>query len=250
VGKDIGALYRVRTLLSTFLPISHGRYAGLRIENRRSTAFDLRSSILDLQPFLLEENVDRAEMVALIRGGVHAPGGVWADLGAGTGNFTWALRELLGARGAIYAVDRDRTAIERQRAAMAQAAAPSATILPIQADFTRPLALPLLDGVLMANALHFVPDQPATLALVVGYLRPGGRLLVVEYDVDAAMAWVPFPVPFQRFQTLAAQAGLADPALVGTRRSPSTGVVMYAGVAVRRTENRPEGTQPRTDAMS
>ena len=38
-------------------------------------------------------------MVALIRGGVPRAGGVWADLGAGTGNFTWALAELIGPQG-------------------------------------------------------------------------------------------------------------------------------------------------------
>ena len=172
-------------------------------------------------------------MVILIRDGVPGPGGVWADLGAGTGNFTWALRELLGVRGTIYAVDRDRRAIERQRAALAQAVEPGAAIVPIQADFTRPLDLPPLDGALMANALHFVRDQPAALALVASYLRPGGRLLLVEYDVAAALAWVPFPIPFERFAALAAQAGLADPALVGTRRSPSSGIVMYAGVTTK-----------------
>ena len=51
--------------------------------------------------------MDRAEMIELIRGGVPGAGGVWADLGAGTGNFTWALRELLGTHGLIYSVDRD-----------------------------------------------------------------------------------------------------------------------------------------------
>src|SRR5262245_13041022 len=105
-------------------------------------------------------------MVALIGGGVPAAGGVWADLGAGTGNFTWALRELLGPQATIDALDRDRRAIERQRAAMAQAAEPGATIVPMQADFTHRLELPALDGVLMANALHFVRDQPAALALI------------------------------------------------------------------------------------
>jgi hypothetical protein len=85
----------------------------------------------------------------------------------------------------------------------------------------------------MANALHFVRDQPAALALIAGYLRLGGRLLVVEYDLAAPIAWVPFPVPFERFRTLAIQAGLHSPALIGTRRSPSGGIAMYAGVAVR-----------------
>ena len=172
-------------------------------------------------------------MVILIRDGVPGPGGVWADLGAGTGNFTWALRELLGPQATIYALDRDRRAIERQQTAMAQANEPGATIVPIQADFTRRLDLPPLDGVLMANALHFVGDQPATLALIASYLRPGGRLLLVEYDLATALAWVPFPVPFERFQALAAQTGLASPTLVGMRRSPSSGITMYAGVAVR-----------------
>jgi ubiquinone/menaquinone biosynthesis C-methylase UbiE len=175
--------------------------------------------------------VEHTEMVALIRGGVALAGGVWADLGAGTGNFTWALRDLLGPQGTIYALDRDRRAIERQHAAIAQVGEPSATIVPLQADFTRSLDLPPLDGVLMANALHFVRDQPAALALIAGYLRPGGRLLVVEYELAEPRAWVPFPVPFERFQTLVAQAGLASPTLVGTRRSPSSGIGMYTGVA-------------------
>jgi ubiquinone/menaquinone biosynthesis C-methylase UbiE len=174
--------------------------------------------------------MERSEMIALIRGGVPGPGGVWADLGAGTGNFTWALRELLGPHGTIYAIDRDRKAIERQRAAL-HGAAPGAAIEPLQADFTRRLDLPQLDGILMANALHFVRDQAGVLALAASYLRSGGRFLVVEYDVSAALPWVPFPLPFERFCAHAHGAGLAGAALVGTRRSPSSGIVMYAGAA-------------------
>jgi hypothetical protein len=110
---------------------------------------------------------------------------------------------------------------------------PGATIHPIQADFTHPIELPPLDGVLMANALHFVRDQAATLARIASYLRPDGHLLLVEYDLNAPVPWVPFPISFDRFRTLARQAGLADPVLVGTRRSPSTGITMYAASAKR-----------------
>ena len=171
-------------------------------------------------------------MIALIRGGVAAPGGTWADLGAGTGNFTWALRELLGPQGTIYAVDRDGRAIRRQREMLDQAQ-PGAAVHLLQADFTRPLDLPALDGVLMANALHFVRDQAAALALIGAYLRPGGRLVLVEYDLGAAVPWVPFPVAFERFSSLALGAGLSTPTPIGMRRSPSSGIVMYAALALR-----------------
>jgi SAM-dependent methyltransferase len=143
----------------------------------------------------------QSEMVALIRGGVPGPAGVWADFGAGTGNFSWALAELIGAGGTIYAIDRDAKAIRQLNERMAQAD-PGATIIPQQADLTRRLDLPALDGVLMANSLHFVRDQAATLALVGSYLRPGGRLLLVEYDPGcptqsrsrAWRSWRPRPV--------------------------------------------------------
>src|SRR3954468_10515789 len=100
-------------------------------------------------------NMEQSEMVALIRGGVLGPGGTWADLGAGTGNFSWALAELIGTQATIYAIDRDAKAIRALHQRIAQAN-PGTRIIPQQADLTHPLDLPALDGVLMANALHFI----------------------------------------------------------------------------------------------
>src|SRR5215212_4141255 len=100
----------------------------------------------------------QSEMVTLIRGGVPGLGGVWADLGAGTGNFSWALAALIGPQATIYAIDRDAKAIRQLHQRIAQNH-PGATIIPQQADFAHTLALPPLDGVLMANALHFIRDQ-------------------------------------------------------------------------------------------
>jgi ubiquinone/menaquinone biosynthesis C-methylase UbiE len=176
--------------------------------------------------------MQQSEMVALIRGGVPGPDGIWADLGAGTGNFSWALAELIGPHGTIYAVDRDGKAI-RQLHERSARADPGAAIIPLQADITHPLDLPVLDGVLLANALHFIRDQKAALALAAGYLRPGGRLLLVEYDLRAPLPWAPFPVSFALFQSLASSAGLIAPATIGRRVSPSSGVAMFAAMALR-----------------
>jgi len=171
--------------------------------------------------------------VGLIRGGVSEPGGVWADLGAGTGNFSWALAKLIGQRGTIYAIDRDAKAIRQLHQRIAQAD-PGAAIIPQQADIIHALDLPALDGVLMANALHFIRDQLAVLTLVAGYLRPGARLLLVEYDLRTPVPWVPFPVSFARLEQLAADAGFEPPTEIGRRVSPSSGVAMFAALAFRR----------------
>jgi ubiquinone/menaquinone biosynthesis C-methylase UbiE len=179
--------------------------------------------------------MEQSEMVALIRAGVQPGDRLWADLGAGTGNFTFALRALLPAQATIYAFDRDARAVEAIGRRLRDAPAGPA-IQATQADVTWQLDLPAqgLDGVLMANLLHFIRDQAGLLARVARYLAPGGRLLVVEYDQQLPAAWVPFPVPVARLATLAASAGLPAALEIGRRRSPSSGRDMYAALIVMR----------------
>ena len=98
------------------------------------------------------------EAAALIRPAVGGPGETWADLGAGTGTFTRALAALLGPEGRVYAVDRDPGAVEALWSLAAHVDGRRADVMPMLADFTQPLALPPLDGALLANALHFVPS--------------------------------------------------------------------------------------------
>lgn len=176
-------------------------------------------------------------MIDLIRSGVPRSDRVWADLGAGCGNFTYALRALLDPAATIYAIDRDERAV-RSLGRRVRSDPTGAAIQPVHADFTAPLDLPVLDGVLIANALHFVGDQPAAIDRMMRLVRPGGRLLVVEYELDRSRPWVPVPLPFGRFGTLTVAAGLHNPTLVGQRRSPSTGVTLYAAVAIKPGEER------------
>lgn len=179
--------------------------------------------------------MDHGEMVGLIRGGVPRSGGVWAELGAGSGNFTWALAELLGPAGVVHAIDRDARAVVAQQARL-RSDPPRATIMPRQADVLQPLALPPLDGVLLANLLHFIGDQTGLLRRLHAQLAPGGQLLVVEYEQRLPIPWVPHPLPFTRLVGLAKAAGFKAPVQVGTRRSPSSGRVLYAAAAHRTAE--------------
>jgi ubiquinone/menaquinone biosynthesis C-methylase UbiE len=154
--------------------------------------------------------VNHADHVALLaRGVTQDEGGTWADLGAGTGAFTLALADLVGPHGVIHAVDRDRTALAELRGAFVSAV-PQAELHVRVADFTRRLDLADLDGVVMANSLHFVEDKGPVLAHVRGYLKHGGRLIVVEYDSDRGNPWVPHPFSFETWRELANETGFVE----------------------------------------
>lgn len=158
--------------------------------------------------------MDHADHVRLLTGGVTS-GGTWADLGAGTGAFTLALAELVGPTGEVIAVDRDGGALRELERSVPQG---GATVRTMSADFTKPIELTPLDGIVMANSLHFVKDKDkkSVLALVRAMLRPSGRLLLVEYDGDKGNTWVPHPLSFETWRALADANGFN-----GTRRLAS-----------------------------
>ncbi len=173
--------------------------------------------------------------VSLLRTGVPGPGGAWADLGSGAGAFTLALADLLGSTATIYSVDRDRRALQSQEQAM-RTRFPEAHVVYQCADFSRPLDLPPLDGVVMTNSLHFQRDKPAVLRLVYGYLRPGGRFILVEYSTDVGNHWVPYPLSYPTWQALAASNGFTETQLLAERPSRFLGG-MYSAMSIRPAEH-------------
>ncbi len=162
--------------------------------------------------------MNAADHVALLRGALQAPGGAWADLGSGSGAFTLALAELLGPESRIWSVDSDARALRAQEQEL-RARFPRLPVRLIRADFNDSLDISGLDGIVMANSLHFQKDACAVLVHVSRWLKPGGRVVVVEYDIEAANPWVPYPLPFSRLPAAAACAGLSEPRLIDSRPS-------------------------------
>ncbi len=150
--------------------------------------------------------------VHLLRDGIPAPGGVWADLGSGWGAFTLALADLIGPTGRIYSVDKDPPSLREQEQAL-RARFPDVPVRTAIADFTRRLDLPPLDGIVLANALHFVPnrhgEQEEVVQLIKSYLRPGGRLILVEYNADEGNQWVPYPLSYPTWEKVARRCGFS-----------------------------------------
>ena len=175
------------------------------------------------------ERMEHADHVELIRDGVVP--GVWAELGSGSGAFTLALADLLGHDGHIVSVDRDRGALRAQRETM-DARFPTASVDYVHGDFTRALDLSALEGIVMANSLHFVRRKELVLEFVYGYLKPGGRLVLVEYDADRGNFWVPHPLSFASWQRLAAATGFLGTRLLGYRPSRYLGAI-YSALSFR-----------------
>jgi len=126
----------------------------------------------------------------------------WADLGCGDGIFTHALARMLSKASIIYGIDRVRS--------IKPGVTPGGVgIVSKKSDFIRDdLAIENLDGILMANSLHYVKDKPLFIQKMKTYLKPGGIFLLVEYDTDTPVAnWVPYPVSFLTTTKLFGSAG-------------------------------------------
>jgi ubiquinone/menaquinone biosynthesis C-methylase UbiE len=175
--------------------------------------------------------MNHTDHVNLLAKGIGAPGGVWADFGSGQGAFTLALADLLGGTAVIHSIDKNQRDLQTQ-ARLMQTQFPPVTLHTQTADFTRPLTLPPLDGIVAANTLHFVRRKEAVLQLWRGYLRENGRLLIVEYNTDRGNMWVPHPFSFSTWQKLAAQNGFAHTELLAVRPSRFLGEI-YAAVSFK-----------------
>ena len=163
--------------------------------------------------------MDHQDHVDLLHPADLTPGASFADLGAGSGAFTLALRELLGLSAPIYAVDRDRNRLNALEQAHQSMFGGVGNLHLMRGDFSRELDLPPLDGILMANSLHFFRNKEKVLRHVSTFLKADGMLLLVEYNVDRGNLWVPHPLSFETFHDLAPRAGFIEPRLLAKHPS-------------------------------
>jgi SAM-dependent methyltransferase len=152
----------------------------------------------------------------------------WSDLGCGTGTFTLALATLLPKGSVIHAIDKDARSLSRIPDQHEEV-----TIRKEVVDLSEnDLFFPAVDGVLMANFLHFVEEQGA---FIENLRRLAGRLLIVEYEGRPRSQWVPYPLGFSGLRDLLLKRGFTDVAKVGTRASRFGGE-LYSVLAKQRDE--------------
>ena len=120
----------------------------------------------------------------------------WADLGCGSGLFSKALLQLLPASSVVYAVDKQAQSFSEKQIHFYQ--------LDVENDI---LPFNSVNGILIANALHYVKNKSALIKKIKKILQPGGSFIIVEYDYMQANRWVPFPVDFISLKALFTSEG-------------------------------------------
>lgn len=156
----------------------------------------------------------------------------WADLGCGAGLFTRALADLLGPGSTIHAVDRDPAALARLPSGRN-----GVRIVSCHRDFADFASggwpFESLDGVLMANSLHYVEQPLPFIRHLTARMKARHRFLIVEYDMTRPNRWVPYPLSRAALTSLFAEAGYRDVEVLATRPSIYQRGTLYAARITR-----------------
>lgn len=141
----------------------------------------------------------------------------WADLGCGSGTFTKILHSLLPSGSYITAVDRERQRLDLPDVEF------------VRANFEKDeLGLSGLNGILMANSLHYVKDKAALIRKLEFSFADDPKFVVIEYDNRRANPWVPYPIPFEQLESLFKGLGYTKIRKIAERASAYSGMIYCA----------------------
>lgn len=127
----------------------------------------------------------------LLRELALTPGMTVADIGAGTGYYTWQLAKHVGPGGRVYAVDVQPEMIRMLDRQMAQRGVRNVVSV-LGSDTTVKLPPASVDLAIMVDVYHELAYPAEVLDSIVHALKPRGRVVFVEYRAeDPAVAIKP-----------------------------------------------------------
>lgn len=117
------------------------------------------------------------------------PGALVADLGAGSGYFTFLLAQAVGPGGRVYAVDVDPDMVALLRERVEEGGHTNIEV--ILAEPSDPhVPKGGLDLVFTCNVYHHLENRSAYFARLAGSLKPGGRVVVIDFSGEGWFAWL------------------------------------------------------------
>jgi predicted methyltransferase len=161
-----------------------GRAALLTLLIVVSLAVTMRLAALDTE-------TTRVVSVLALKPGMNA-----ADVGAGSGEYTIAMAEAVGATGHVYATEIDREKLDDVRQAAERGNFANVTVIEAEARDSK-LPDDCCDAILIRHVYHHFTDPEPTNATLFRALRPGGRLVIVDFEAEESGA-APSGVPPNR----------------------------------------------------
>jgi len=116
----------------------------------------------------------------LLRELMLAPGMTVADIGAGTGYYTWQLAKHVGPGGHVYAVDVQPKMISMLDSQMVRRGVRNVTSV-LGSETTVKLPPASVDLAIMVDVYHELAYPSEVLDSIIEALKPGGRVVFVEY---------------------------------------------------------------------
>jgi len=161
---------------------------------RKMWALEPRERTRDIAPptenaaFFSRPKRDADERPELLMSALEIPRGARvADLGSGTGYFTWRLAEQVGPTGKVLAVDIQQRMLDLTRETVTQHKLGNVEyVLATEKDPRLPERA--LDLVFIAYAFHEFADPGAIMDQVRRSLKPGGRVVILEYAKESNIA--------------------------------------------------------------
>lgn len=108
------------------------------------------------------------------------PGEVIADIGAGSGYFTFRLAHRVGDKGRVYAVDISPDMIRHLNRRIRELKAMNVTAILADADDPL-LADASIDRFFFSDSWHHIENQSKYLSLIKRMLKPGGEIIMIDF---------------------------------------------------------------------
>ncbi len=151
------------------------------------SVFDSVASKYDLMNDLMSGGLHRVWKRFTIDEAAVRPGHVVLDLAGGTGDLTRAFARRVGQTGHVVLADINRAMLEEGRRRLVDAGvAGNLSIVQLDAE-NLPFADASFDRVGIAFGLRNVTDKAAALASMRRVLKPGGKLLILEFSTPHEM---------------------------------------------------------------